>query len=54
MLFIITNEVFNDGNHYRDKTRVYMEMLGLINQEAAAMADKVTEVVYGIPVAVKG
>lgn len=52
-LIIVTNEVFSDGIQYDPSTMKYLERLGRINQELAAMADRVTEVVYGIPVKVK-
>ena len=53
-LVIVTNEIFSDGIVYGSQTRVYQEYLGIINQELARMADRVTEVVYGIPVVLKG
>ena len=53
-LVIVTNEIFSDGVMYESQTRVYQEYLGAINQELAHIADRVTEVVYGIPVPVKG
>lgn len=52
-LVIVTNEVFSDGNIYDEKTSMYLEFLGIVNQEIASRADLVTEVVYGIPVPVK-
>lgn len=52
-LVVVTNEVFSDGAVYDTGTRLFLEYLGAINQEAAHWADKVTEVVYGIPVPVK-
>lgn len=53
-IIIVTNEVFSDGLNYRPETREYMEILGWVNKKAAAMADIVTEVVYGIPIHIKG
>jgi adenosylcobinamide kinase/adenosylcobinamide-phosphate guanylyltransferase len=53
-LVIVTNEIFSDGVAYGNQTRVYQEYLGAINQELAHIADRVTEVIYGIPVPVKG
>ena len=53
-LVIVTNEIFSDGISYSNQTRIYQEYLGAINQEIAHMADRVTEVVYGIPISVKG
>lgn len=52
-LFIVTNEVFSDGMLYDSETMGYLACLGQINQNLAEMADRVTEVVYGIPVTVK-
>ncbi|GAA4295517.1 bifunctional adenosylcobinamide kinase/adenosylcobinamide-phosphate guanylyltransferase [Anaerocolumna aminovalerica] len=53
-LIIVTNNVFEDGIDYEIATKSYMEALGRINTQLAAMADAVTEVVAGIPVPVKG
>ena len=53
-LVIVTNEIFSDGISYSNQTRIYQEYLGAINQAIAHMADRVTEVVYGIPISVKG
>ena len=46
--------IFSDGAEYDSSTRVYQEYLGTINQEIARWADRVTEVVCGIPIALKG
>jgi adenosylcobinamide kinase/adenosylcobinamide-phosphate guanylyltransferase len=53
-LIIVTNNVFEDGIDYETATKNYIEVLGRINKQLAAMADAVTEVVVGIPVPVKG
>ncbi len=53
-LVIVTNEIFSDGAEYGSSTRVYQEYLGTINQEIARWADRVTEVVCGIPIDLKG
>ena len=53
-LILVTNDVFSDGIHYPDSTREYLRQLAKINAEAAKMADCVVEVVYSIPVCVKG
>ena len=53
-LFVVTNEVFSDGISYDRETRRYLDYLGEVNRQTAAAADRVTEVVYGIPVTVKG
>ena len=53
-LVIVTNEVFSDGNCYDKETRKYIACLGLINQRLAQLADSMVEVVYSIPVCIKG
>ena len=53
-LVIVTNNVFEDGRRYDAATMEYLKAMGLINQEIAAMADRVIEVVVGIPVRIKG
>ena len=52
-LIMVTNEIFSDGffNHFQN-TR-YMQILGQVNQNLAREADRVIEVVYGIPVEIK-
>ena len=50
---IVTNNVFEDGIRYDDTTMDYMRALGLINRELARMADRVVEVIVGIPVVIK-
>lgn len=52
-IIIVTNEVFSDGVSYPFQTRRYLRILGEVNSRAAGMADRVVEVVYGIPVLVK-
>ena len=51
-LIIVTNEIFSDGVTYDLESERYIELLGRINRELGQMADSVTEVVYGIPLAV--
>ncbi len=53
-LLVVTNEIFSDGMEYDPDTRRYQSYLGQINSEMGRMADRVTEVVYGIPITVKG
>ncbi|MGI6011063.1 MAG: bifunctional adenosylcobinamide kinase/adenosylcobinamide-phosphate guanylyltransferase [Ruminococcus sp.] len=53
-LVIVTNEIFSDGMEYEEETLQYQRYLGKINVSLAAMADRVTEVVYGIPITIKG
>lgn len=53
-LVIVTNQVGEDGCCYDRETRAYIALVGRVNQELAKLADQVTEVVFGIPVIVKG
>ncbi|MBQ3223287.1 MAG: bifunctional adenosylcobinamide kinase/adenosylcobinamide-phosphate guanylyltransferase [Clostridia bacterium] len=53
-LVMVTNDVFSDGVVYDEFTQEYLRNLAKINREAAAIADLVVEVVYSIPVALKG
>jgi len=52
-LIAVTGDVFSDGIGYDEETGRYTELLGNINRSAAAQADRVWEVVCGIPIAVK-
>lgn len=52
-MVIVTNNVFDDGVKYDDATMGYIRSLGKINQYLAKKADKVIEVVAGIPVMLK-
>ena len=53
-LVVVTNEIFSDGIDYDSETMRYQSYLGQINSEMGRTADQVTEVVYGIPITVKG
>ena len=53
-LVMVTNDLFSDGAAYSDSVQDYLRKLAAINRQAAAMADCVVEVVYSIPVALKG
>ncbi len=53
-LVIVTNEIFSDGTIYDAHTMDYICCLGKINQCLAGLADSVVEVVYSIPVCIKG
>ena len=53
-LVIVTNNVFEDGIEYDAGTISYLQALGQINQDLAALADEVIEVVQGYPVFWKG
>ena len=50
---LVTNEVFSDGITYDEYTTTYLREFGLINQAVAGIADKVVELVCGIPLIVK-
>ena len=52
-LVLVSNSVFSDGITYDEGTEAYIRALGRINQEISGMADRVTEVVAGIPVRLK-
>ena len=52
-LVIVTNNVFEDGVCYDESTMNYIKAMGIVNRGLAAMAERVVEVVAGIPVAVK-
>lgn len=53
-LVVVTNEVFSDGRRYEQETQLYLKLLGNINRCLAQKAEGVVEVVYTIPVWVKG
>ncbi|MBR6572077.1 MAG: bifunctional adenosylcobinamide kinase/adenosylcobinamide-phosphate guanylyltransferase [Clostridia bacterium] len=53
-LVMVTNDVFSDSIMYAESTQGYLRQLADINRQAADLADCVVEVVYSIPVAVKG
>ena len=52
-LIMVTNEILSDGITYDPETTCYMQILGQVNQNLAREADRVIEVVYGIPVEIK-
>ena len=53
-LVMVTNDLFSDGIGYSPSVQEYLKTLAEINRQAAGMADCVVEVVYSIPLAVKG
>lgn len=53
LLVVVTNEVFSESAEDTEEMRRYKKTLGEINRQMAEMADRVTEVVYGIPLEVK-
>ena len=52
-LVIVTNNVFEDGIVYEESTVKYIRAMGRINEKLAEQADRVVEVVVGIPIIVK-
>ena len=53
-LVIVTNDVFCDGVTYPDSTQEYIRKLAELNRKLASLADYAAEVVYSIPVTLKG
>ena len=53
-LIVITNDVGSDNEDYSEETRCYIRALGEINARVAEMADRVYELVAGIPICLKG
>ncbi len=53
-LIIVSNDVFSDGVIYEASTQEYIRHLAAINRAAAALADLVAEVVYSVPIILKG
>ena len=53
-LVIVTNDLFSDGMEYSPSVQEYLRCLAEINRQTAELADCVAEVVYSIPLAVKG
>lgn len=53
-LVVVTNDVFSDGVAYEASTDAYLRALAQVNAAVANLADYVAEVVYTIPVPLKG
>ena len=53
-LVMVTNDLFSDGIAYTPSVQEYLRRLAEINRKAAELADCVVEVVYSIPVILKG
>lgn len=53
-LVVVTNEVFSDGASYTGEMLQYMRALGNVNRALAACSDSCCEIVYSIPVFLKG
>ena len=54
LVVAVTNEVFSDGVDYDPATLDYLDLLGGLNAALAARADRVVEVVCGLPILQKG
>lgn len=54
LLVVVTNELFSDGMDYDPETLAYLDVLARLNRAVAQRADRVYEVVCGIPIAWKG
>lgn len=52
-IVVVTNEIGLGGVSGNEMTRKYTDLLGLVNQHVAAMADEVYFVVSGIPMKIK-
>lgn len=52
-LIMVTNNVFEDGIVYEEATMEYIRAMGKLNRRLADLADRVVEVVAGIPVVIK-
>lgn len=53
-LVVVSNEVFSGGAEYEGDTLRYLHLLAALNRRMAAMADRVCEVVCGVPCDHKG
>ena len=53
-LVIITGDLASEGLLYDEVTTAYLRLLGELQQEIAADAEEVYEVVAGIPTVLKG
>ena len=53
LLVAVTNEIFSDGIKYPPETEEYIKNLAEVNIALAAEADKVIEIICGIPVFIK-
>ncbi len=54
VLVVVSDDIFADGTVYDEATECYRRTLGRLHRRIAAEADKVVEVVCGIPVMRKG
>lgn len=52
-LVVVTNDVFRESVPDTEEMKAYKDNLGTINRALAEMADRMTEVVFGVPVRVR-
>ena len=52
-LVVVSNNVFEDGICYDESTMAYLRSIAKVNEALAELADRVVEVVVGIPVTLK-
>ncbi|OON86970.1 hypothetical protein BXO88_05350 [Oribacterium sp. C9] len=52
-LIVVANELYSDGREYPEETEKFLRNLGELNREMAGDADRVIEVVAGLPVNIK-
>ena len=53
-LVVVSGDLFRDGVDYPPETRAYLDLLARLHRDLAARADRVTELVCGLPVHWKG
>lgn len=53
-LVVVTNEIFSETERYTEEMQAYKKVLGEINRHMTRKADHAAEIVYGIPVCIKG
>ena len=53
-LVVVSGDLFRDGVDYPPETGAYLDLLARLHRDLAARADRVTELVCGLPVHWKG
>lgn len=53
-LVVVSGDLFRDGVDYPSETGAYLDLLARLHRDLAAQADRVTELVCGLPVHWKG
>ena len=51
---VVSGDLFRDGVDYPPETGAYLDLLARLHRDLAARADRVTELVCGLPVHWKG